>query len=93
MIKYDFLEDKSTMVITTKNIIAHAKDITLVSHDEDDGMWEFLDGDEVNEKNAVIVSLFEIIMLDDSINELCELPLGWVAYRNNKNEKWKRHIN
>lgn len=93
MIKYSFSEDKNTMVITTKSIINNVKDIVLVSHDDDDGMWEFLDGEEVNEEDAVIVSLFEIVKLDDSINELCELPLGWVAYRDNKNGNWVKQIN
>ena len=88
MVKYNFLEEKKTMVITTKNIINQIKDITFVSHDDEDGMWEFLDGDEVDETNAAIVSLFEIVQLDNSINELYELPLGGLAYRNNKNEKW-----
>lgn len=93
MIKYSFLEDQNTMVITQKSILNREKDILLVSHDEDDGVWQFLDGEDVNEEEAAIVSLFEIVKLDDSVNELCELPLGWVAYRNSKNEKWVRNAN
>lgn len=93
IIKYSFLEDKNTMVITTKNIISHISDIVLVSHDEDDGTWEFLDGEEVKEEDAAIISLYEIVKLDNSINELCELPLGWIAYRDSKNGKWVKQMN
>lgn len=91
--EFKFSDDKNTMVITTKNIIQKKKDIKLVSHDEDDGMWEFLDGEEVDEKSAAIVSLFEMVLIDNSINELFDLPLGWIAYRENRNLEWTRSIN
>jgi hypothetical protein len=92
MIKYCFSEAKNTMVITTKSIINNIKYISLVSHD-DDGMWEFLDGDDVDEEDAAIVSLFEIVKIDDSINDLCELPTGWIAYRECKDGKWVKQVN
>lgn len=88
--EFKFLDNKNTMVITTKNIVKGENDIKLVSHDEDDGMWEFLDGDEVDEKSAVIVSLLEMVRIDSSINELFDLPLGWIAYREKKNLNWTR---
>lgn len=90
---YKFLDDKNTMVITTKSILQKEKDIKLVSHDEDDGMWEFLDGEEVDENSSAIVSLYEMVLIDDSINELFDLPLGWIAYRENRNLEWSRSIN
>ena len=88
--EFKFLDNKNTMVITTKNIVKGENDIKLVSHDEDDGMWEFLDGDEVDEKSAVIVSLLEMVRIDSSINELFDLPLGWIACREKKNLNWTR---
>lgn len=91
--EFKFSDDKNTMVITTKNIIQKRKDIKLVSHDEDDGIWEFLDGEKVDEKSAAIVSLFEMVLIDNSINELFDLPLGWIAYRENRNLEWTRSIN
>ena len=83
---FNFSEAKNTMVITTK-------DIVLVSHDEDDGMWEFLDGEDVKEENAVIVSLDEIVEIDDTLNELYDLLLGYIAYRENKGAEWIREDN
>ena len=93
MKKYNFIEDKKTMVITTKSILKCKKDIVVVSHDEDDGMWEFLDGDDVTEEEASIVSLEEIFEIDNSVNELFDLQLGWIAYRENKSSEWIRSIN
>ncbi len=91
--EFKFLEDKNTMVITTKNIIQQKKEIRLVSHDEEDGMWEFLENEEVDEDSAAIVSLFEMVKIDHSINELFDLPLGWTAYRESKDTLWTRSSN
>ncbi|WP_274585807.1 hypothetical protein V9W64_09860 [Neisseria leonii] len=50
-------------------------------------MWQFLDGTDIKEEDALIVSLKEIVELDSSILQLYSLPLGWVAFRNNKNSE------
>ena len=91
--EYKFLDDKNTIAITTKKIVSSQSEILLVSHDEDDGMWEFLDGEDVCEENAVVVSMFEMSQIDESINELYDLPLGWIAYRENKTTEWIRKLN
>lgn len=88
--EYKFLDDKNTMAITTKRIVSGQGEILLVSHDEDDGMWEFLDGEDVCEENARVVSMSEMVQIDESINKLYDLPLGWVAYRENKTTEWIR---
>ena len=90
--EYKFLEDKNTMVITTKAIINGQNDILLVSHDADDGIWEFLDGEEVVEENARIVSIAEMVKIDGSINKVYDLPVGWIAYRENKTTEWLRTL-
>ncbi len=91
--EYKFLDDKNTMAITTKKIVSGQSDILLVSHDEDDGMWEFLDGEDVCEENALVVSMSEMVQIDESINKLYDLPLGWVAYRESKTTEWIRTPN
>lgn len=91
--EYKFLDDKNTIAITTKKIVSRQSEILLVSHDEDDGMWEFLDGEDVCEENAIVVSMFEMSQIDESINELYDLPLGWIAYRENKTTEWIRKLN
>lgn len=83
-------EHPNIAVITTKNILDKSSDILLVCHDEDDGIWQFLDGKDINEEDALIISLKEIVELDNSISQLLySLPLGWSAFRNNKNSEWE----
>ena len=91
--EYKFLDAKNTMAITTKRIVSGKSDILLVSHDEDDGMWEFLDGEDVCEDNALVVSMYEMVQIDESINKLYDLPLGWVAHRKSKTADWTRTSN
>lgn len=88
--EYKFSDAKNTAVITTKDIIHKKKDILIVTHDSEDGMWQFLDGSDVTEDDAAVVSLYEMTGIDGSINELYDLPFGWRAFRNNKSEKWTR---
>ena len=42
------------------------------------------------ESEACIVSLDEIIKLDDSLRVLHDLPLGWIAFRNSINDLWNK---
>lgn len=86
--KWEFEEPQNTAVITTNNIIQGNSEILYVFHDEDDGIWQFLDNGNCCEENARIVSLKEIVELDDSVSLIFDLPLGCMAYRSSKNCEW-----
>ncbi|MGQ5395455.1 hypothetical protein ACT8ZS_32050 [Paenibacillus sp. M.A.Huq-84] len=64
--------------------------ILYVTHDEDDGMWQFLNGGDVNEEDARILGLKEIIDIDPSLVQLSDLPFGWVAWREAVGKQWVR---
>lgn len=87
-----FVDAANTMVITTKKVISKEASILIVFHDKEDGMWQFLDGNEVNENDAAIISLAEIVSIDSSINAISDLPLGWVAWRENTQAKWESQV-
>ena len=79
-----FNEPPNVAVLTTKNILNKKADMLLVFHDEDDGMWQFLEDGDIDESDALIVGLNEMIENDPSILEIADLPIGWVAWRKNK---------
>jgi hypothetical protein len=85
-----FTDPPDTAVITVRNIVYEGRPILHVSHDIEDGMWQFLDGDLVSMEDALVVSLVEIVQLDDSIIELANLPLGWEASRSKIGDTWVR---
>lgn len=88
--KWAFADEPNVIVMTTKNIVNNKNQILSVWHDADDGMWQFLDGTDVNEEDAILISLEEIVDIDDSVKEVSDLPLGWVAWREQKGSEWKR---
>jgi len=75
-------------VFTTKYVMKNGSPIVRVLHDED-GDWQFL-GNEGNlqETDAMIVSLGEIIEFDRTLSDIIDLPIGKQALRNNTNETW-----
>lgn len=86
--EFPFSDAPNTAVITCSCVLEDNKLITYVSHDEEDGMWQFLCGKRHEESEARIVSLYSIFMRDNSIAELAEMPCGYFAERQNKNAEW-----
>lgn len=87
---WPFQDPKNVAVFTTKAIIEGTRSIRIVTHDEDDGAWQFLDGQETDEQNARIVGLSEIVRIDPSVMCLADLPEGWMAERDGLSSTWKR---
>lgn len=78
-------------VITLRKIMEHGKPILLVSHDEDDHGWQFLDGSENPDlADAVHVCLSHVVETDQTLIELADLPPGWQAWRASLQDKWVR---
>jgi hypothetical protein len=64
-----FQEPGNTAVFTTKYVIRDKKPITYVTHDEEDGAWQFFSSDEFEnfEEVAMVVALAEIVAIDPSL--------------------------
>jgi hypothetical protein len=75
-------------VFTTKYVVKNNSPIVRVLHDED-GDWQFL-GSEGNlqETDAMVVSLGEIIEFDTTLSEIINLPIGKQALRTNIGKTW-----
>ena len=79
----------NTAVLTTRQIL-EGEAILYISHDEDDGAWQFHTGERVDESNAKVVALKRIVELDRSVMELADLPIGWAATRSQTDTGWQR---
>jgi len=93
MSDWKFLEPPNMAVITDKRILSGEEWIAFVSHDDEDGAWQFhiLNGSRtLSETDGAVVSLREIIELDRSVEQLADLPLGWHARRGEPDAPWKR---
>lgn len=85
-----FEDSLNTAVFTTSFVIKDKKHITYVTHDIEDGAWQFFSSDVFDnyEDVAMIVGLGEIINIDKTVLDIADLPLGYVATRQSVNDKW-----
>ena len=87
-----FKDDPKTMVITTKRVINREVMVSIVFHDEEDGMWQFLDGIDTDENSAAVISLSEMVSIDPTVEQIADLPLGWVAWRSDLSSEWHSKV-
>lgn len=86
-----FDQPRNCAAISLRQIVREDAPILLVTHDEDDHGWQFLDGSESpSQSDAVIVSMSQVIESDPSLFELADLPPGWRARRRSINDEWVR---
>jgi hypothetical protein len=90
--EWTFLDPQNVAVFTTGKVVSKNHPILYVCHD-DDGTWQFHTGMDVNEKDAKIVALSEIVRRDRSILDLADLEMGWNATRLSQNDDWQRFKN
>ena len=88
---WPFEEPKDMPVFTTAEVIAGTDWIFFVTHDEEDGYWQFHGAGD--SEHAQMISFASIYALEPKIAELADLPLGWCAWRDTKDAAWQRKIN
>ena len=88
-----FEEPENVGVISLKQIVNDGQPILHVTHDTDDGGWQFLGWEDAKEDDVKIVALSTIVRLDPSVQELADLPLGWHAWRRASDQPWQRAKN
>ena len=87
---WPFPDPEETEVVTLDRIVRREAPILLVSHDIDDGGWQFVDGNQVFEEDGEVVLLGEIAQLDPTVIDLADLPIGWHAWRPSRDQPWRR---
>lgn len=83
--KWIFKEPKNVAVFTSRLILDDKDWVYYVSHDEEDGAWQFHPSSGFTpEQDARVVSLQTMCKIEPRIFELSDLPLGWCAWRETK---------
>ncbi|MDI1429921.1 hypothetical protein [Polyangium sorediatum] len=89
--KWPFADPPNVAVFTSKRILSGEAWIAYVSHDEDDGAWQFhASNGAAPEAEAAVVSLRSIVDADPTLASLADLPLGWCAWRDRVGAPWNR---
>ena len=88
--EYKFSDPKNTACMVCSHVLNENAPILYVSHDAEDGMWQFLCGSNNHtSEHAKIIALSEAVLMDGSVNQLYEMPLGVGATRETKNGQWQ----
>lgn len=91
LFNWKFPDPPHTRVFLSKAVHSKTESITYVSHEAEDGAWQFL-GDSMSGDQPPVVCCFHHPVDDDStLAELADLPLGWWAERAAPGEPWVRH--
>ncbi len=87
--EYKFKEPKNTACFVCDHVMQKERDILFVSHDKEDSSWQFLCGqNDHSDDNIKIISIEEATEIDNTINDLFELPEGICAEREKIGMKW-----
>lgn len=87
--RFNFDEEENVVCIACDHVINKEREILLVTHNADDGQWGFLCGQSDHKiTNYKLISLKEVIEIDNSVNEIYNLPLGYGAERNSRKTRW-----
>lgn len=89
MDSWPFADKPNTASITTRQVLEGAP-ILLVTHDEDDGSWQFLCGTTDDPADARVVGLGQMCKRDSTLRDLADLPEGWRATRIAPDGPWQR---
>ncbi len=88
---WPFTETENTACFTQRQIVNHGRPMLLVAHDADDGCWQFLDGsDNLKVADGVLVTLATMVQRDPTLADVADLPLGWMAWREDAGADWQR---
>ena len=86
---WPFEDSRNTASITTRQVLEGAP-VLLVTHDDDDGSWQFLCGTTDDPADARVVGLGEMYARDPSLGEVADLAEGWRAWRASSGGQWER---
>lgn len=86
--RYQFEQPENTACFSCRHVIKKGAPILYVTHDADDGGWQFLCGGDHTEDDAMIVGMGEVVKMDPSVNELHEMTEGVGATREKLGGTW-----
>jgi hypothetical protein len=87
---WPFEASRNTAAITTRPVLEGKAPVLRVSHDADDGGWQFLCGTTDDPAEARVVGLGRMCDSDVTLLEISDLPEGWQAWRERPGAPWQR---
>lgn len=89
---FAFPDPPDTAVLVCTHVLEKGDAILYVTHDEEDGMWQFLCGKAHVPEEARVVSLACVLRLDPSLESLGQMPCGAFAERKRRRRPFVIHL-
>ncbi len=88
---WPFADPPNVAAFTSRHILSGQDWIYYVSHDADDGAWQFHpQSGPTTEADAAVAALKTMLELEPALAEIADLPLGWCAWREARGAVWQR---
>jgi hypothetical protein len=87
--EYKFDEPENTACVVCDHMMAQQRPILFASHGSEDGYWQFLCGHDHTSASIRFISLKQATIIDQSINDLYEMPMGIAAKRESIHDAWQ----
>jgi hypothetical protein len=88
---FAFKDAPETACIVCQHVLDGKNPITFISHDKEDGMWQFLCSEDHILEDVRLISLAEAFQIDESIGQVADLPRGFVTERTEAKGRWKAY--
>jgi len=86
---YQFDQPSDTACITCSHVRNDGAPVLFVTHDADDGGWQFLCAGEHDIEDAIVIGMGSVIDLDPTLNGLHDMPEGYGATRDALGARWE----
>jgi hypothetical protein len=87
---WKFPDPPHTGVYLSQAVHSGLEPVTYVSHDVEDGAWQFLGDSRAGDGGPALSCFHHAIDRDPSLAELADLPAGWCAQRAGARQPWVR---
>jgi hypothetical protein len=89
---WPFDDPRNVAVFTSRFVVEEEHPIFYVTHDLEDGAWQFHAHNhmETTDEDIRLVALEEVYQRDETIGDLRDLPCGWHAWRQTPTSPWQR---
>ncbi len=88
---WPFDQERNVATVTTRQVVLEKHPVLSVAHYSDDHSWAFTCGTTNKSDDLLLVSMGELVDLDDSLYEIADLPPGWCAERDSVGDQWHRY--
>jgi Domain of unknown function (DUF4262) len=90
LFNWKFPDPPRSGVFVSAAVNSGTEPVTYVSHDLEDGAWQFLGDSMSGGQGPVLLCLHHVIDNDPTLVELADLPQGWWAERAKPGEPWMK---